>query len=117
ALGINALMSHQNTPELVTSIPEYYRQKGVPFVEFSGVFHHTQDPQWIEKNILPHPAVKERFYYISFGDEIGLPRVDANDEKLREAFRDFLKQRKVEPADIGFASWDDVKPLGQYTAA
>jgi hypothetical protein len=73
----------------------------VPFIDFSGTFHHTQDPEWITKNIGDKPASKERMYYISFGDEIGLPHVDPNNAELLEAFRAFLKQRNVQPKDIG----------------
>jgi len=115
ALGLNTLTSVYTDPDLADALVASYAKKGVGLVEFSGTYHHTQDVEALKK-IVQDPRVKDRFYYVSFGDEIGLPAVDLQDEQLLADFRAFITARKVKPQDLGFKTLAEVKPLASFTA-
>ena len=113
ALGLNTYGSAFANPDFADALSAYYKSKNMPLVELSGAFHHTQDVKALEK--FTDPRIKPRFYYSSFGDEIGLPPVNINDQAQLAAFRDFAKKRGVKPQDLGFKTWEEVKPLASYT--
>ncbi len=131
ALGINTMSFGPNESKKWDDAVAYYKAKGVAMAPLGARYHHTKDVE-VLKTLLyqPDPAskkwpkevtdklfpgVKERFYYVSFGDEIGLPHIDAKDPKLVGEFRSFLKSRKVDPKDLGVASLDEAVPLPNFT--
>lgn len=44
----------------------------------------------------------------NLGDEISMPRIEVND-KLNNEFREYLKQKKLSPKDLGANDWPEVK--------
>jgi hypothetical protein len=51
------------------------------------------------------------FTHHSYGDEIGLPSIDANDATQVEKFRAYLRAQGETPQTLGVESWEQVKPL------
>jgi len=115
ALGLNTYGGAFNNPDYADALSAYYKSKNTALVELSGVYQHTQDIKALEK--YTDPRMKSRFYYVSFGDEIGLPAIDIKDQAQLAAFRAFAQKRGVKPQDLGFKIWDEVKPLAGYTPA
>ncbi|MHB0936200.1 MAG: hypothetical protein ACYDCO_10105 [Armatimonadota bacterium] len=113
ALGLNTYGYAFSNPDYADALSAYYQSKNAPLVELSGAFHHTQDVKDLQK--FTDPRIKPRFYYSSFGDEIGLPPVNINDQAQLAAFRAFAQQHGVKPQDLGFKTWEEVKPLASYT--
>ena len=129
ALGLNTLALPVSNSAGWDAGLAYYKAKGLPTVEPSARFHHTQELDAVKKLIFvtepgaktasntPIPGAKERFYYNSYGDEIGLPSINPKDPALLNTFRAFLKAHKVNPADLGLESLDQAQPMPSYTAA
>ncbi|MGE3804680.1 MAG: beta-galactosidase trimerization domain-containing protein, partial [Gemmataceae bacterium] len=65
-----------------------------------GLHAHTGSPQQI-RAFAEKLADKKSFRVLSFGDEIGLGRVNFKDPKVQARFRDWLKARKVTQAELG----------------
>ncbi len=131
ALGVNTLAFYPYETQKWIDGEAYYKAKGITLPSPNGRYHHTKDPEAF-KGLLyqPDPASKkspkeltdklfpgvlDRFYYVSFGDEIGLPHINAKDPKLVGEFRAFLKSRKVDPKDLGIKSLDEAVPLASFT--
>lgn len=138
AMDYNIALGHNTTDAPVGNTPgydrivAYYKAKKTPFIEVSGKFHHSQSldvvrgiytkrPEGLDPK-LPIPAdapvdekARSRFFYISFGDEIGLPHIDLKNEKLLADFRAFLQKRGVKPEEVGFKTLDEVKPLATFS--
>ncbi len=114
ALGLNTFPANTD-PQLVPRILALTQPRGT-LVERSLSFHHTQDPERILKWIRDG-KVQNQFYYLSFGDEIGLPAIDIKNPAKVQAFRDYLKTQNLTPAQLGLASWDDAKPLATLSSA
>ncbi|NQU11972.1 beta-galactosidase trimerization domain-containing protein [bacterium] len=85
-------------------------------IDRSLYYHHSTDIpamiKWVKDG-----GVEKQFYYLSYGDEIGLPAVDVKDDAKVAAFRDYLRQQGETPASLGLASWDQVKPLASMSPA
>ena len=113
AVGLNTLQANTD-PKQVPRILELAKPRG-SIIERSLSYHHTQDPARIIKWVRDGGAEKQ-FHYLSYGDEIGLPAIDIKDPAKIQAFRDYLKQQGVTPTSLGFATWDDVKPLAALSA-
>jgi len=113
AMGLNTYGYAFQNPDYADALSAYYKAKDENIVELSGVYHHTVNVKDLEK--YTDPRIKSRFYYNSFGDEIGLPPVNINDKEQLAAFRNFAQQRGVKPQDLGFKTWEEVKPLASYT--
>ncbi|MCX5661157.1 MAG: beta-galactosidase trimerization domain-containing protein [Planctomycetota bacterium] len=109
AVGLNTLTGNSLDKATVDAHRTAYAKAKAPFLG-GGTIQHGQDPEAAAKSITAGGDPKA-FYFLSFGDEIGLPAVDINDPKLLAEFHEFLKKRNVSPADLGLASWDVVKPL------
>lgn len=106
ALGINTLrVSDPESAKLV----EWGRKHG-GVIERSLSFQHSQEPEkvikWVKDN-----GLEKMFHFLSFGDEIGLPKIDVNDSAKVDEFRKFLREKGETPEKLGLANWDQVKPL------
>ncbi len=115
ALGLNTVPVNPADVDLIDAAKSYYASKNAPFVEMSAKYHHTQDVELVRKK-LSEPEIARRLYYVSYGDEIGLPRIDVKDEHKLQQFRAFLQARGVKPSELGAESYDTIKPLTSYTA-
>lgn len=108
ALGLNTIPANTE-PKNVPAIFDWADKHG-GVVERSLSYHHTQEPQhiieWVKDG-----GVEKQFYYVSYGDEIGLPAIDVKDDATVQAFREFVKARGETPQSLGVSSWDQVKPL------
>ncbi len=108
ALGINTLPYVENG-EKAKKIIEWWKDKG-GIIERSYSYHHSQDiPKVVKyvkgKNLEPY------FYFLSYGDEIGLPSLKSDDPKFIEDFRNFLRKFGETPQSLGCDSWENVKPV------
>jgi hypothetical protein len=112
ALGLNTLQSNTD-PKEVPAVLAWTKAHG-GIIERSLSYHHTQDPQAIIKWV-KDGNVQNQFYYVSYGDEIGLPSVDVNDKAKVEAFREFLKKNDESPKSLGIEDWEHVKPLASMS--
>lgn len=79
-------------------------------IERSLAFHHSVDMGNIAQGVKAG-GLNKAFYYVSFGDEIGLPAIDGNNTNKVAAFREFIRERGETPESLGLAAWDQVKPL------
>lgn len=112
-----------NTPDGGATIQmpaEYARQRewakahGYELLR-GGCYHHSQEVEKMAATILGAEC-KNDFYYLSYGDEIGLPAVDATKPEMVTGFHEFLKSAGVTPAELGLPGWDQVKPLNSLAA-
>lgn len=115
ALGLNTFEGVQE-PEFTRGILEWSRKNGNTVIERSMAYHHSTDPKLILE-ARKKDGQAEYFHYLSYGDEIGLPPVDVNDAKKVEAFREYLRKAGETPEKLGFASWDQVKPMAGFSSA
>lgn len=109
AIGLNTLTANVLDTANIQAHRDYYARHKAYFFR-SGNQHHSQDVEKVAAD-LKKAGVEKEFYFLSYGDEIGLPAVNIDDPKLLTEFHEFLKKRNVTPADLGLASWDVVKPL------
>lgn len=113
ALGLNTIPNHTN-PKDLPAVFDWAKSRG-GLVERSISYHHstviTNIVHYVKSN-----GLEKYFYYLSYGDEIGLPPVDVKDEKRVAAFREFVKAKGESPASLGVASWDTVKPMATFSA-
>jgi hypothetical protein len=114
ALGLNTPASNTTSGEEIKKQREWLRQHGIEMTR-SLSYHHSQDPDNIAQTIQKAGSAEE-FYYLSFGDEIGLPAVNTSKPEVVAAFHEFLKKRGVGPQDLGLAGWDVIKPLNAFSA-
>lgn len=108
ALGINTF-GHVNDGDEAKKIVEWWKDKG-GIIERSYSYHHSQDIDRVikmvkEKNLEPY------FYYLSYGDEIGLPSLNPDDPKIVEEFHSFVKRYGETPQSLGCDSWEQIKPV------
>jgi hypothetical protein len=116
AVGLNTIAGSAIglTPDDIARQKAYYAEKGDTLVR-SAAHHHSQDPVKIASNIMENGTVDD-FYYLSFGDEIGLPAVDVKNSDVVEAFKVYLKAQGVTPESLGLPGWEVVKPLNSLSA-
>jgi hypothetical protein len=112
ALGLNTLGGMD--AKAVPAVLQWARGHG-GIVERSLNYHHTQDPDQLIKSVR-EGGVEKQFYYVSFGDEIGLPAIDVKDAEKVEAFRAFVRSQGETPESLGVAGWDAVKPLSALSS-
>ena len=112
ALGLNTLPG--GDAKQVPAVLAWARAHG-GVVERSLAYHHTQDPQQIIKWV-KDGGVEKQFYYVSYGDEIGLPPIDVADAGKVQEFREWLKQLGETPQGLGVGGWEQVKPLAAMSA-
>ncbi|HZK79441.1 MAG TPA: hypothetical protein VFC46_00200, partial [Humisphaera sp.] len=79
-------------------------------VERSLRYHHSTDVKKMAA-LIKQADLGRYFDYLSYGDEIGLPAVDAANPQLLEAFREFLRAEGETPKTMGFDGWEQIKPL------
>lgn len=116
ALGLNTVQGSALglKPDDYAKLKAYYQEKGDVLMK-SAAHHHSQDPDKIAKQIGALGTAGE-FYYLSYGDEIGLPPVNVQNAGLVAEFRQYLKERGVTPQQLGLADWAQVKPLNSLSA-
>ena len=112
ALGLNTIYN-PNLKE-VPAVQRWAKQHG-GIVNRSIVYLHSQDPQQIVKWVKDN-GLEKQFYFLSYGDEIGLPPTDVKDAGKVAAFRDYLQAQGETPQSLGFSRWDEVKPLAALSA-
>jgi hypothetical protein len=115
ALGLNAFQSNQTNKEYLDKVTAWRKQAGAPIVEHSLAYQHSQEPAKIAEMVKKNDVAKY-FYYLSFGDEIGLPSVDVNDKSKVAAFQEYVKAQGETPQTLGVAGWEQVKPLNTLSA-
>ncbi|HOJ31407.1 MAG TPA: beta-galactosidase trimerization domain-containing protein [bacterium] len=108
ALGINTI-GYVNDGNEAKKVIEWWKDKG-GVVEQSYSYHHSQDIPKVVK-MIKDKQLEPYFYYLSYGDEIGLPVSKADDPKLLEQFRDFVKKHGEIPESLGCEYWENVKPV------
>ncbi len=94
---------------------DWYSKRGASLVLKSAVFHHSTDAEKMANKIMTN-GVPEYFYYLSYGDEIGLPAISIKDDVALNKFREHLKAQGLQPKDFGLGDWDAVKPLASFSA-
>jgi hypothetical protein len=116
AQGLNTFYGSalQLKPEDYVKQQAWCRQRGYELLR-SACFHHSQDVDDVAQKLQKLGTAKE-FYYLSYGDEIGLPAVDASKPEMVAAFQEYLRKEGVTPATFGVASWDKIKPLNSFSA-
>ena len=114
ALGLNTVPGNTLSGEEVRRQQEWLRAQGIEPPR-SLSYHHSQDADASAQRLRKADAVDE-FHYLSFGDEIGLPRIDVSKSEVVAAFHAYLKRRGVTPQDLGIDNWDKVKPLNAFSA-
>jgi len=108
ALGINTI-GYVNDGYEARKVIDWWKDKG-GVIEKSYSYHHSQDIPNVVK-MIKEKHLEPYFYYLSFGDEIGLPVLKADDPKMVEQFRDFVKKLGETPESLGCQSWESVKPV------
>jgi hypothetical protein len=113
-LGLNTLEPNIYDRDYLDAIAKWWEPHG-GIIQRSVSWQHSQDiPKVIKKitdtNTLPY------FYFLSYGDEIGLPNVDTNDAAVLEAFRAYVKAEGETPQSLGLQNWEQVKPLNTLSA-
>lgn|GEM_PF-834103 len=116
AVGLNTVFGNglELKPEDYVKQQAWCKQRGFELMR-SACFHHSQDTVNIATN-LKAKGTASQFYYLSYGDEIGLPNVDPNKPEIVAAFHEYLKKQNVTPETLGLSGWDKVKPLATPTA-
>ncbi|MCM8817767.1 MAG: beta-galactosidase trimerization domain-containing protein [Candidatus Omnitrophica bacterium] len=108
ALGLNTF-SHVNDGEEAKKIIDWWKDRG-GMIERSYAFHHSQDiPKTVK--MIKDKKLEPYFYYLSYGDEIGLPSIKSEDPKMIEDFRKFVQKFGETPQSLGCALWEQVKPV------
>lgn len=114
ALGLNTVPGNTGSGAEIRKQREWLAARGISLTH-SLSYHHSQDPESVAKQLQAQDSAAD-FYYLSYGDEIGLPAVDVAKPEVLQAFREYLRQQKVTPQDLGIADWDAVKPLPSFSA-
>jgi len=108
AQGLNTVPGYLNR-KAYEGVVAWHAANKVPLMH-SMCYQHSQDPDKVIE-MVRKDDVAEPFYYLSYGDEIGLPAVDVKDEAVVAAFQAYLKEQGVTLQELGILSWDQVKPL------
>ena len=114
ALGLNTVVGNTFSGEEVRRQQKWLREKGFQPIP-SMFYQHSQDPDKTAKLVQENDSAEE-FYYLSYGDEIGLPHVDVSKPEIVAAFHAYLKRHGMKPQDLGLSDWDKVKPLNSFSA-
>jgi hypothetical protein len=114
ALGINTVEPNIFDRAYLDAIAKWWQPRG-GIIERSMSYQHSQDiPGAVKKvndsNVLPY------FYFLSYGDEIGLPNVNTDDPAILEEFRGYVKASGETPQSLGLGNWEQVKPLNTLSA-
>ena len=112
ALGLNTL-GHVDNGDEAAKIINWWKNKG-GIIERSYTFHHSQDIDKVVK-MIREKKLEPYFYYLSYGDEIGLPSLNPDDPKIIDEFHNFIKTFGETPESLGCVSWDSVKPVASPT--
>jgi hypothetical protein len=115
ALGLNTFQSNSTDKAEDDKTVAWRKQKNAPLIERSVAYHHSQEPAKIAEMVKQND-IQKYFYYLSFGDEIGLPAVDVHDEAKVAAFREYVRAQGETPQTLGVADWEHVKPLSTLSA-
>ncbi len=114
ALGLNTLHGNDFDKQRVDTILKWWEPRG-GLIKRSLVYHHSQNPAEVVEKV-KKAGVQDNFYYLSYGDEIGLPAINVGDPGKVAAFREFVKAHGETPGSLGLANWDMVKPLNVLSA-
>lgn len=109
-LGLNTIPSNTFNRNYIDKMIEWWEKKKAPLIKRSLPYHHSQDIERVVK-FINDKKLNDYFYYLSYGDEIGLPTINPEDKKTVEEFIEFLKEEGETPQSLGFSSWDNVKPV------
>ncbi|MEO6906530.1 MAG: hypothetical protein ABI210_01440, partial [Abditibacteriaceae bacterium] len=115
ALGINTIESNQTDKAYLDKMAAWWQAHKEPLQTRSLSYQHSQDVQEIV-DMVKKNDIGKYFYYLSFGDEIGLPPVDTTDAAILAEFRKYLEAHGETPKTLGLATWDQVKPLPSLSA-
>ncbi len=108
ALGINTI-GYINDGDDAKRVIEWWKDKG-GIIERSYSYHHSQDIDATVK-MIKEKKLEPYFYYLSYGDEIGLPSLNLDDPEIIEQFRTFVKNSGETYQSLGCSSWESVKPV------
>lgn len=109
ALGLNTMQSNTNAGAMIAAWRQWFEEQGVMLTHSSNL-HHSQDPEKLAEKIAGENGTQD-FYYVSYGDEIGLPRIRIYKPEAITAFHDYLRRQEVTPQVLGLPGWEQVKPL------
>jgi hypothetical protein len=115
ALGLNTIERGTTNKAYLDKIATWWQAHKAPLQTRSMSYQHSQNPQEIAE-LMKKNDIEKYFYYLSFGDEIGLPPVDTTDAAVLSEFHKYLEAHNETPKTLGLASWDQVKPLPSLSA-
>ncbi len=117
AIGLNTVNGRATGlgPEEYARQDAWARKRGFELMK-SATWQHSQDPDKVADKI-EALGTADRFHFLSYGDEIGLPPINETNAAVIAAFHDFLNAREVRPSDLGLKNWESVKPLKSLSPA
>ena len=113
ALGLNTI-SYASDGNQARRIVEWWKDKG-GIIERSYSYHHSQDIGKVVK-MIKEKQLEPYFYYLSYGDEIGLPTIKTDDPVMAGEFRRFVQKFGENPQTLGCETWENVKPVNSPSA-
>jgi hypothetical protein len=116
ALGLNTISGpiRGTKKETIDKEKAYLKKHNHPILR-GGTYQHSKDPDKVAEEIKKLGTVDD-FWFLSYGDEIGLPAVDVSDPEVIKAFHTYLKKRNLTPKWLGIKDWDTIKPLSSFSA-
>jgi len=114
ALGLNTFSSNIFDKATLDAIAQWRAAHG-GMITRSLAQHHSTEVAAVAEQI-KKAGIQDYYYYLSYGDEIGLPPVNVNDPAKVAAFQEFVKAEGETPQSLGLANWEQVKPLASLSA-
>lgn len=116
ALGLNTIAGPIGgaTKEAIDKEKAYLTKHNHPILR-GGTYQHSKDPDTVAGEI-KKAGTTDDFWFLSYGDEIGLPAVDVGDPEVIKAFHAYLKKLNITPQWLGIEDWDTIKPLSSFSA-
>ncbi|MCD6408235.1 beta-galactosidase trimerization domain-containing protein, partial [bacterium] len=113
-LGLNTIPSNALDVNYIDKMVEWWEKRKAPLIKKSLSYQHNQNIDRVVK-MINDKKLNDYFYYLSYGDEIGLPRINPSDKEVVAEFISFLKENGETPQSLGFKSWDKIKPLNSVS--
>jgi hypothetical protein len=114
ALGLNTIPGNTFNKGYIDKMVEWREDRKAPLIKRSLSYHHNQNIKDVVKR-LNDKRLNDYFHYLSYGDEIGLPRINPEDKGVVDEFINFLKEEGVTPQKLGLKGWEDVRPLNSVS--